>query len=148
MAQLELQIATPYIGFTLVNGTPDIITWTAPNDGQLHRFEIYARLIVSSDMTGGAIYAYTNGSLPHSVNGSGCYLWYSASTIGAGDYPLQKISSGYGSDYKGILGSGEKLTITQETALTMGAGIFYGGNLGIMICPISCKYPYRTDQPL
>jgi hypothetical protein len=52
MALLATTGTTPY---TLVNGTGNIITWTAPNDGALHRVLLIATLYVSSAETGGSI---------------------------------------------------------------------------------------------
>ncbi len=42
-------------GYTLVNGTGNIITWTAPNDGALHRVQLIYSLHVSSGETGGQL---------------------------------------------------------------------------------------------
>lgn len=51
----ELQAATPFAGTALINGTATILTWTTPNDGKLHRFLIYAALLVATSETGGLI---------------------------------------------------------------------------------------------
>jgi hypothetical protein len=57
---LSLVAATAAAGYSLVNGTGNIITWTAPNDGLLHRFGIFAALHVTVNETGGQItVAYT-----------------------------------------------------------------------------------------
>ena len=42
-------------GYALVNGTGTVISWTVPNDGQLHRFIVIANKIVASPETGGII---------------------------------------------------------------------------------------------
>lgn len=47
--------ATPLAGFALQNGTPTIISWTAPNDGKLHRFLLSATQHVTSAQTGGGV---------------------------------------------------------------------------------------------
>lgn len=52
---LVQQAATPVAGYTLVNGTGTIITWTAPNDGLLHRVLVMAVLHVTSNETGGQV---------------------------------------------------------------------------------------------
>jgi hypothetical protein len=52
---LQLQAATPVAGTALVNGTPTIVSWTAPNDGRLHRFALFGGLSVSSTQTGGLV---------------------------------------------------------------------------------------------
>jgi hypothetical protein len=52
---MGLLAATPVAGFPLVNGTPAIITWTAPNDGQLHRVLVVANADVTVITVGGAV---------------------------------------------------------------------------------------------
>jgi len=42
-------------GFALQNGTPNILTWTAPADGQMHRFMLISEMNVTSAQTGGEI---------------------------------------------------------------------------------------------
>lgn len=117
----SLQATTGASGYTLVNGTGDVITWTAPNDGNLHRFIVYIRLIVQTNLTGGQIFIQNaNASLANAVNGSGTFA-YNANT-GAGDYILLRSNV---SDEKGILGPGETIKITQSTAVTVGAAVLY-----------------------
>jgi hypothetical protein len=123
LAGMVLQRTTGPAGFTLVNGTPVILTWTAPNDGQLHRFTLFARLIVTSAITGGQIFAgNTAGAspLPGTVNNSGASLFLT--NKGAGDYLLGKDNQ---SDFKGVLGPGETVYIQELTAVTAGAGVVY-----------------------
>jgi hypothetical protein len=118
---MTLQATTGVGGYTLVNGTGTIISWTAPSDGNLHRFTIHARLIMSSGGTGGALYTGNGGTvLTGGTVNSGSFLWNN--NQGAGDYFLNKSGSG---DYKGVLGPGEQIYIKQNSALTAGAGIFY-----------------------
>lgn len=58
---LYIVATTGTTGYTLVNGTGNILTWTAPSDGNLHRVVLFADLDVSSGTTGGAIQlTYTN----------------------------------------------------------------------------------------
>jgi heme/copper-type cytochrome/quinol oxidase subunit 2 len=52
---LQLQATTGLPGFTLQNATPTILSWTAPNDGNMHRLWIFGELLVSSTQTGGAV---------------------------------------------------------------------------------------------
>lgn len=52
---LVLKAATPLTGFTLVNGTPNIITWTVPNDGKMHRAIIIMVKHITTLEVGGAI---------------------------------------------------------------------------------------------
>lgn len=43
------------IDFALQNGTPTVITWTTPNDGNEHRAQVFASLNMSSGGTGGQL---------------------------------------------------------------------------------------------
>lgn len=51
------QAATALSGYTLVNGTGDVISWTVPDDGQIHRAVIFAGEVVGSAMSGGQVNA-------------------------------------------------------------------------------------------
>lgn len=42
-------------GFALTNGTPNILTWTAPSDGQMHQVLCTGQRLVSSALTGGLV---------------------------------------------------------------------------------------------
>jgi hypothetical protein len=42
-------------GFALQNATPNILTWTAPNDGQMHRVVVISEMNVTSAQTGGEV---------------------------------------------------------------------------------------------
>jgi len=50
---LQPVASTGDAGFALQNGTPTIITWTAPNDGQLHRVQLFIMEDVTLALTGG-----------------------------------------------------------------------------------------------
>ena len=52
---LRLQASTATAGYTLVNSTGTVITWTAPNDGLLHTVMVAASLHVTTNETGGTI---------------------------------------------------------------------------------------------
>jgi hypothetical protein len=52
---LTLRAITPAAGFALQDGTPAILSWTAPDDGQLHTIMQVAYVYASSEMTGGNI---------------------------------------------------------------------------------------------
>ena len=61
LLHLQQQSATAVGGYTFVNGTGTIISWTAPNDGLLHRAFFYGYTHASATMTGGQInYAFTD----------------------------------------------------------------------------------------
>lgn len=107
-------------GYALVNGTGTIISWTAPSDGNLHVFSIFARLIVATGLTGGAIYAGNGGTiLTGGTVNSGAFLW--AANQGAGDYFLTKTTLAG----NGVLGPGEQIYIKQSTAVSAGAGTVF-----------------------
>lgn len=42
-------------GFALQNGTPTILDWTAPNDGNIHRVVVVSYEAVTSSTTGGQV---------------------------------------------------------------------------------------------
>ena len=52
---MMLKATTPAAGTALINGTPTILTWTAPNDGKLHRAKVIGAVVVTSLETGGAV---------------------------------------------------------------------------------------------
>jgi hypothetical protein len=52
---LALQATTGAAGFALQNATPTIITWTPPNDGNLHRVILFLTQLVTVGTTGGQI---------------------------------------------------------------------------------------------
>ena len=95
-------------GFALVNGTPTIISWTAPNDGNLHPFVITGGTHVTVAETGGAVHgAWT---LPDSTNAS-------AGTDSGGRAP-----GGFGwTSQSGVIGPGQTVIVSQSSALTAGA---------------------------
>lgn len=105
-----LQVATPAAGFTLQNGTPTILTWTAPNDGKLHPFNVYFRCIVSVAETGGHV-GFTFGSTGNGIN-------LNSGTEGVGDHENES-----GSAFLAF--ANETITVSQLSALTAGAAIVY-----------------------
>lgn len=52
---MQLLAATPVAGFNLVNSTPNIFTYTMPNDGNLHRIFLISIKHITSNETGGAV---------------------------------------------------------------------------------------------
>ena len=54
-ATLTLRAITGDGGFALQDGTPVILSWTAPDDGRLHSIMQVAYIHAASDMTGGNI---------------------------------------------------------------------------------------------
>lgn len=104
---LAKQAATVVGGFPLVNGTPTILTWTAPNDGQQHRVTVFGTLNASAPETGGAIALnYTDpGGNSNQTN-----LWPGGQT-GANTGNAKLI----------VIGANTTVSVQQTTALTGGA---------------------------
>jgi hypothetical protein len=48
-------VRTPAAGFALQNGTPTILSFTTPNDGQAHGYSVATTLNVTVAETGGAV---------------------------------------------------------------------------------------------
>jgi hypothetical protein len=105
-------VATTYIaGFTLINGTPIILTWTAPNDGNMHQVLLFGQLVVSSLQTGGAVNLNYNDPA-----GTGRVQQLFAGGLAAGNNvpPVTPRT----------VAPGSTVTVTQ-TAQTAGASILY-----------------------
>lgn len=116
-AALNKQAATPAAGFALQNATPTIIQWTAPNDGQLHRVEVFLTVNVSSAETGGGIqWTYTDpagGTKSVNMNGGG------------------QAAGSYHDLDGGVVGAGTTVSISQSSALTAGAANAYAEIWGL-----------------
>ncbi len=113
-SSLGLMAATPVAGFTLVNGTPNIISWTAPNDGQLHRATFFTTLHVTSGETGGAIgFTYTT---PDGFAVASIQLIAGAQTNGAYTAnPPRAV----------VCAPGSSVVVGQSSALTAGAAVVW-----------------------
>jgi hypothetical protein len=62
---LALQAATAVAGYSLINGTGTIISYTTPNDSAMHPVVVFGGVRVTVNETGGAIqtsYTYPDGS--------------------------------------------------------------------------------------
>lgn len=113
ISQLMQKVATTSLaGYALVNGTPTILTWTAPNDGQMHRINVVAEQVTTSTATAGAT------SMTHEYpNGTGA----SPGIFGGGDTTSQLRQ--FQTDR--LIASGSVVTVQQSTALTGGAVTFW-----------------------
>jgi hypothetical protein len=114
ISQLNLVATTGITGFALVNGTPTILSWTAPNDGNLHRIMFFASMDVSSNETGGAVdIVFTDP----------------AGTIVVWSFFLANQNAGYNYGQATIIfpivKPGTTVYITQGTALTAGAATLW-----------------------
>jgi hypothetical protein len=110
---MTLLAATAVAGYTLVNGTGNIITWTAPNDGNLHRIFLAYTIHITSAETGGQITLAWNapdgGVASHTVTAAG-----TAATVGGGSLIMGVIVE-----------AGQTVTLSQATALTAGAAVLW-----------------------
>jgi hypothetical protein len=112
---LALVATTGPSGYVLVDGTGNIITWTAPDDGQLHRYLIFVQQIVTSDETGGELAIQFTG-----MDGNVYTEQFSAPGLTAGFYGPASFAF-----TSGIIKAGTALTISQFTALTGGAATLW-----------------------
>lgn len=101
---------TPY---TLVNGTGNIISWTAPNDGNMHRVHIFSVMHVSVVEVGGQIQvAFTwpdgSGSPTATVYGSAQAVGYHGPS---------------NNDF--LVEANTTLTLQQSSALTSGTSVLW-----------------------
>jgi hypothetical protein len=113
---MVVQAATPLTGFALQNGTPNILQWTAPNDGKLHWVFIATYLRVTSAETGGQVnISWTdpsgNGTATGLLNG------------GKGTGATGSDSSSWSVNI--AVQPGTTVTLLQATALTGGAATLW-----------------------
>lgn len=109
---LTLKATTGAAGFALVNGTPDLVTWTAPDDGQLHRVTVYSSQLIGSSQTGGTV------SVQATVPGAGSAHFSQVFPGGSGASAAGLI----GTPYTAVVGPGSTVTVSQTSALTGGDG--------------------------
>jgi hypothetical protein len=110
---LVQQASTGTTGYTLVNGTGTIISWTAPSDAGLHRFAIFAAMHVTSTETGGQItVSYT---LPDATSTAHTLF---AAGAGSGDQ-LPALP------FLATVEAGTTVSVKQATALTGGAATMW-----------------------
>ena len=105
------QAATAAAGYTLVNGTGTVISWTVPNDGALHAAVIPVSLVVTTGETGGQI--LLNYTTP---DGTARTTNYVSAGLAAGFYGPSSAQ------FQTLLcAPGSTVSLTQNTALTAGA---------------------------
>jgi hypothetical protein len=127
------QAATPVAGVALVNGTPSILTWTAPADGAQHRVSVLATLDVTSTETGGAV-----GVTVTAPDGTSGTLSLFAGAHTAALYgPVAPMDL--------IIESGSTVTIAQTSALTGGAATVWAEIWGQLCRSGFGSYPARSD---
>jgi hypothetical protein len=118
-APMTVVAATTTAGYTLVNATGTILTWTAPNDGKLHRAKLFYIEHVTSNKTGGGI---TFGSLSGAGNGTltpdGAAGWQTVQAGGeaAGARAAENVM-------ELIVGAGNTIYLYQNSAMSAGASV-------------------------
>jgi hypothetical protein len=99
-------------GFALQNGTPSIISWTTPSDGNLHRVTMFITWDVTSTETGGAF-----GMTWTAPDGGAGALALSAGGSAAGAHTPTPFSA--------VCRAGTTVTLAQTSALTGGAATLW-----------------------
>jgi len=112
---LGLLATTGAAGFALVNGTPNILTWTAPNDGGIHRVLLMATLKVAVTEVGGAISVSftTPDNTPFTA----------VAVAGAAGVGLALITA-FGNAFLPVR-AGTTVTVAQFSPLTLGAATLW-----------------------
>jgi hypothetical protein len=52
---LSILATTGPSGIPLINGTPNMLTWTSPNDGAMHRVMVFGEKLITALETGGQV---------------------------------------------------------------------------------------------
>lgn len=112
---LVLAATTGVSGYSLVNDTGTIISWTAPADGELHRYKIFAQQSVTSAMTAGEL-----AIVFKSVDGTTETQQFSAGGFSDGVY-----GPGSFSWLDGLIEAGSTITLEQFSAMTAGTSTFW-----------------------
>lgn len=107
---LRVVATTGAAGFALQNGTPDILTWNVPDDGQLHRCLIVPTVSVGSAETGGDI--GVSFTMP---DGSGVSFTVVTGGQGFGGFGFSLFNPPF------AVKAGTTVTVSQKSALTAGS---------------------------
>lgn len=105
---LALQKSTGAAGFALQNATPTILSWTAPNDGQIHRIQTFIIENVSVANTGGALSLTATDPGGNALN----------TQLDAGTHGVSEVQP---SNKLIPIGPGSTVSIVQSSAQTAGA---------------------------
>lgn len=116
-ASIIKQSDTGPAGVAMVNGTPGILSWTVPNDGQAHRVSVVGDKHVTVNETGGAV----TMSWASPDGGAG------TSTLFAGG----QAAGLFGSSLDRVVQAGSVVTVQQSSALTVGASVLFAQIWGI-----------------
>jgi len=104
-------------GFALQNGTPNVLTWTAPNDGNMHRVLVMAVLHCTSTETGGAV--SLTFTLPDGTSGSKA-IFAANNTTGAIGVPTSQNGPAFM-----LIEANTTIALVQTSALTGGAAVVF-----------------------
>lgn len=102
---------SPVAGVSMINGTQTLLSWTAPNDGQLHRAQVFFGTNTTSALTGG---------------GTG---WTFTGPAG-GPLSPTLVAAGQGVGVKhafdgAVIAPGTTVTVSQSGAATAGAATMW-----------------------
>lgn len=105
--------ATPNAGYALINGTGTVLTFTTPNDGQNHRYQLFTEKHVTVAETGGAI--QLSYFTPDNSNGVSTFF-------GGGQGTGVFLPNG---PQMFVAGPNTVVTVSQSSALTVGASLLF-----------------------
>lgn len=112
-AMMAKVAATALAGYTYINGTSNILVWTAPNDGVMHRMLLIGQIRTITAQTGGQIqltFTYPDGSAtPNATINAG------GSGVGFHGFTNQTF----------LVAPGTTVTLAQSTAQTAGSGTLW-----------------------
>lgn len=119
---LTVKATTGAAGFALQNGTPTILSWTAPNDGNLHAVVFFAELNVTVTEVGGQV---TSSVTTPSGNVDSKQMFAAGSGTGvytpfAASFPQIRM-----------VAPGGSVSVFQNNALTSGAAVVYAWLMGL-----------------
>lgn len=117
LSGLTLQTATSASGYALINGTGNIITWTAPNDGALHTVLYFAMCHITSAASGSPTCEITGtapdgGTISKSIFGALTSSTFYYPTTGGCPVTL-------------FIEANTTFSIIQNTSMTAGAGVVW-----------------------
>jgi hypothetical protein len=105
-------VTSAVAGYTLINGTGNILTYNVPNDGLVHTVNVATNMNVASLETGGQIQV-----LFTTPDGTAQTFQQHAAGLAAG---LARTNSAC------LCKPGTTVTLQQSTALTAGAAVLWG----------------------
>ena len=114
--QMTLVATTAATGFALQNGTPTILSWTAPDDGKMHRVDVVGYAHVTTAMTGGEVdvnYTPPDGTVTYYV------------ALNSGDGTGNQLFSSSGGGVSFLVKANTTVSLAQFAALTAGAATVY-----------------------